>query len=102
MLGNAVLALGAAATVALVVWIEMFAFALWSFDRDPGCRAGTDELCAFNFVAAMVPATLASIVAAAGTGIGARFLTTGRRVDAKVVLAGLVALLAIGHVWLLV
>jgi hypothetical protein len=97
--GKAVLVLGAAFGTSIVVTVEVFAYTLWMFDRDPSCRTGTNNTCAFNFLGAMAVGTVAGLAALVATFIGMFFFVAGRRTEAKIIFGGLVVLLAIGHSW---
>jgi hypothetical protein len=97
--GLVVAAVGLAAW--LIVSAESFTFALWVFDNEPGCRAQTTETCAFNAVAAAVVAGVAGLVTLFCAVLATAFVAAGRRGNAKAVLVGLGALLALGHLWLL-
>ena len=100
-IGKGTFVLGVGLAAGLVVSVEMFAYALWLFDRTPSCQSNTDETCAFNAIAALIVGGLGGLVALVGALAAAAFLVAGRRGDATTVLLGLGALLAIGHVWLL-
>jgi hypothetical protein len=78
----------------------MLVYAQWMFDRE--CQAETGGSCAYTFIGAMAVGTVAGLTALVTTFVAMVFLVVGRRAEAGMIGGGLVALLAIGHLWPLV
>jgi hypothetical protein len=76
--------------------------ALWAADRSSAC-AGTSpaEGCAFNSIVAFLAGTFFAVETLAATLTALVLYRNGKRFGAGITAAGLVAALAVEHIWLL-
>ena len=97
VVGKAILVLGVALGASILVTFEMLVYADSMLERE--CRAETGGSCAYTFIGAMAVGTVAGLAALVATLVGMVFFVAGRRAEAKMILGGLVVLLAIAHAW---
>lgn len=87
---------------AFVAQIEGTIVTLWASDRSTACSTSSPaEACSLNSVVAFIAGTFFAVETLAATLTSLVLYRNGRRLGAGVTAAGLVAALALEHVWLL-
>jgi hypothetical protein len=96
------LPVGVSFAAAFAAQVEGTMVALWAADRSSACSAQTPSgACSLNTVLSFVAGAFFAVETLAATLVALVLLRNGRRFGAAVAVTGLMAALAIEHLWLL-